>query len=246
MEMYALQGNGNYVIPLLLFVPDGNGRYPAVIYLNPKGKKADSGPGGTIEQIVKKGYVVAAADLLGSGEVAPDESFFNASYFVSVLTGKTLTGTGAEDIDIVVNFLTARTDVDKDKIASIAYDELSPVLLHAAVFNSAISSTVLIGPPVSYKAIIMNRFYDRKLAAYTVPGAVKHYDLPDLLSCIAPRKVVMAGIRDQMGKSAEKELVDNELTYPVKVYSMKGKSDNLRILPSGDDILSVIDWCFLK
>lgn len=246
VEMHALKGNGNYVIPLLLFVPDGNGRYPAVIYLNPKGKTADSGPGGTIEEIAKKGYVVAAADLLGSGEVAPDESFFNASYFISVLTGKTLTGTGAEDIDIVVNFLTARTDVDKDKISSIAYDELSPVLLHAAVFNPGISSTVIVGSPVSYKAIVMNRFYDRKLAAYTVPGAVRHYDLPDLLSCIAPRKVVMAGIRDQMGKTAGKELVDNELAYPVKVYSMKGKSDNLRILPSGEDIVTVIDWCFMK
>lgn len=246
VEMHAIQGNGNYVIPLLIFVPDGDGRFPAVIYLNPKGKTTDSGPGGLIEKITKKGYIVAAADLLGVGEIAPEESFFNASFFISVLTGKTLTGTGAEDIDLIVNFLTTRADIDINRISSIAYNELSPVLLHAAVFNPLISSIVLAGAPVSYKALIMNRFYNRQLAAYTVPGAVKYYDLPDLLSCMAPRKVLMAGIMDQMGKPAGKELIDSEMAYPGKIYSLKGVTENLRIISSGDDIISLIDWCMLK
>ncbi len=246
VEMYAVGGNGNYVIPLLLFVPEGNGKFPALIYLNPEGKAADSGEGGRIEQITRKGYIVAAPDLLGIGEVAPDESFFNASYFISVLTGKTLTGTGTEDIDAVVNFLTERTDVDQERISSVAFDELSPVLMHAAVFNHSIGSIVLAGSQASFRSMVMNRFYDRKLAPYTVPGAIKYYDLPDLLACIAPRKVVLAGIRTQMSDYAGKELIETELAYPRQVYSVKGKSDNLRILTPDDDILPMIDWCVTK
>ncbi|HQG76304.1 MAG TPA: acetylxylan esterase [Bacteroidales bacterium] len=246
VEMYAVGGNGKYVIPLLLFIPDGNGKYPALIYLTPKGKAADAGEGGRIEQITRKGIIVAVPDLLGIGEVAPDESFFNASYFISVLTGKTLIGTGAEDIDAIVNFLTERADVDHGRISSVAFDELSPVLMHAAVFNHSIGSIVLAGSQASFRSMVMNRFYDRKLAPYTVPGAIKYYDLPDLIGCIAPRKVVMAGIRNQMREYAGKELIETDLTFPVKVYTLKGKPDNFRILPPDEDILPMIDWCLAK
>ena len=66
--MHALAGEGDYVVPVLLFVPEGSGSHPAVIYIHPEGKAVDSAPGSRIEKLVKQGYIVAAADLLGTGE----------------------------------------------------------------------------------------------------------------------------------------------------------------------------------
>jgi hypothetical protein len=45
----ALHGEGNYVIPLLLFIPGNGINFPGVIYLHPESKAADAAPGGQIE-----------------------------------------------------------------------------------------------------------------------------------------------------------------------------------------------------
>ncbi len=45
VEMYALHGEGNYIVPLLLFVPPTGGKFSSVIYLNPNGKIADAAAG---------------------------------------------------------------------------------------------------------------------------------------------------------------------------------------------------------
>jgi hypothetical protein len=59
-------GEGEYAIPILLFVPNDIGvKHRALVYIHPKGKIADAKAGGEIEKLVKMGYVVAAADILG-------------------------------------------------------------------------------------------------------------------------------------------------------------------------------------
>ena len=73
VEMHFIQGEGPYVVPFLLFVPGSGGPHPAVIYLHPDGKAADAQPGGTIEGLVKRGYLVLAPDLVGLGEMGPGE-----------------------------------------------------------------------------------------------------------------------------------------------------------------------------
>jgi cephalosporin-C deacetylase-like acetyl esterase len=66
---YAIMGEGNYPIPILLFVPNDNKeKHPAIIYLHPEGKVREAKPGGEIEKLVIQGYVVAAPDVLGVGE----------------------------------------------------------------------------------------------------------------------------------------------------------------------------------
>jgi dienelactone hydrolase len=90
---YAIEGEGKYVIPLLLFVPDLiKGKYPAIIYLHPDGKAAEAGPGGEIEKLVKKGYVVAAVDVLGIGEVKNTATREGADDYTGVLIGRSTPG----------------------------------------------------------------------------------------------------------------------------------------------------------
>jgi len=125
----------------------------------------------------------------------------------------------------------------------MAVAEMSPPLLHAAAFNPSISSIALIMPPVSYKSIVMNRYYQFPFTC-CVAGALTAYDLPDLIGSISPRKVVLAEINDQSKKPASKELIDEEMTFPRNVYSTKNVSDNLKVLTEVKDLNSAIDWCF--
>jgi cephalosporin-C deacetylase-like acetyl esterase len=245
VEKYTIEVENNYVIPMLLFVPDGIKKYPAVIYLHPEGKMAQSVVGGQIEELVKEGFIVAAPDLLGLGET---QNKFRSNEpviidYCAILIGRSLVGIQAGDIVRVVNYLKSRNDVDKETIVAVAIGEMGPVLLHAAAFDRSIRHIVLLGSPLSYKSIVLNKFYEIKFSC-AVAGALTAYDLPDLIGCISPGKVVLAESTDHMLRPASQELIDQELEFPRKVYSYKNVTGNLKVLTSPGNPGQLLKWCF--
>ena len=255
--MYAIKGEGDYVVPMLLFIPKGYEKSPAVIYLHPEGKVAEASAGGEIEKIVKKGYIVIAPDVLGIGETKNTVTRDLTDDYTAILIGKSIVGIQAGDIVRVVNYLKSLNNVKKDEISAVAIGEMCPSLLHAAAFESSIQSIALIDPFISYRSIVMNRFYKVGLKKYRdtidhpyevdfiscVAGALTAYDLPDLIGCIAPRKVLLADIKDQKLESASAELINDELAFPRSVYSFRKISENLKVLPSYENINTIIEWC---
>jgi cephalosporin-C deacetylase-like acetyl esterase len=237
VEMYALNGEGNCKIPLLLFVPASGSKFPGVIYLHPNGKAADSGVGGKMEELARKGYLVAAPDLIGTGETSGSGS-------VAMLIGRSTAGIQAGDIVRVADFLKSRNDVDISKIGAIAYNEMGSVLIHAAAFDNSITAVSLIGSLLSYKLMALNMFYNTGFNNNAVAGALTAYDLPDLIACIAPRKIALVDLNDQMQQSAEAGLLDDELKFPKLVYSQKNVPKNIYILPAVTDLASLMAWCY--
>jgi dienelactone hydrolase len=150
VEMYALNGEGKCVIPLLLFVPETGREFSSVIYIHPKGKLTDAAVGGKIEQLVKKGYLVAAPDLIGTGETEGKSG-------VAMLIKRSIAGIQAGDVVRVANFLKSRKDVDVNKIGGVAFDEICPVLLYAAAMDKSIQSISLVGSVISYRSLVMNK-----------------------------------------------------------------------------------------
>ncbi len=90
----------------------------------------------------------------------------------------------------------------------------------------------------------MNKFYDTGLSKYAVPGALTAYDLPDLIGCMAPRKVALVGGEDQMKKTASRELIDEALSFPRAAYTLKNSTSKLHTVSSAEDISSIERWCF--
>jgi dienelactone hydrolase len=232
VEMYALHGEGEYVIPLLLFVPNARNRFPSVIYMHPEGKAPDAAPGGKIEQLVKKGYIVAAPDVIGVGEVR-DNNY--GSFYLSLMIARSIPGIQAGDVSRVVNFLKSRPDVDKSIIKAVAFDEMGPSLLHAAAFNNLITDITVIGSLVSYRTVVMNRFYNTRLSRYFVAGSLTAYDLPDLAASLAPRKLVMANITDGEGKMIDISKGDADIEIIRTAYKQKQADNQLRIISSATD-----------
>ncbi len=72
IEKIVLQTEPGIYVPGLVFVPKGEGKRPAVLFLDDRGKAAEAGPGGELEQLVDRGYVVLAVDVRGLGETAPE------------------------------------------------------------------------------------------------------------------------------------------------------------------------------
>jgi len=170
-----------------------------------------------------------------------------------------MVGIQAGDIVRVVNYLKNQRDVDPLKIGAIAFNEMCLALIHAAAFEPSINNISLIGSLISYQSIVMNKFHKigitkRPTSDYWHPVEVDFnwgiasvltaYDLPDLIGCIAPRKIVLADLRDQMLEPASTELINKELEFPRSVYSFKNAQGNLKILEKMDGLESMVNWSF--
>ena len=257
---YAIRGEGYYPVPFLLFVPDDTvKKHPALIYLNPKGKAAEAKPGGEIEKLVRLGYIVAATDVLGTGETSNTAARGITDGYTAVMIGRSVVAIQAGDIVRMARYLKSRSDTDPGKIGALATGESCIPLIHAAAFDTSISCVTLVSPLISFRSVVMNDHYRIGLTpreggdywhpheidfSWGVGGALRGYDLPDLIGCIAPRKVLMADIRNQMLEPASSELIVQELDFPAKAYSFKGASENLRILTAAGDAGSLTEWSF--
>jgi hypothetical protein len=231
------------------------------VYLNSKGKIAEARPGGEIEKLVKKGYIVAAADVIGIGEtkntVTNRQGTADAGS-TAIIIGRSVVGLQAADIIRVVNYLKTCSNVDPKEIGAIGVNEMCMPLIHAAAFDSAINNVMLIGSLISYRSVVMNRIYKIGLTQvnkgptmpyeidynWNIAGVLRAYDLPDLIGCIAPRKVVLIDLKDQMLEQASADMINFDMSFPRSVYSQKGVPGNLRIITSNENSGDVVDWCF--
>lgn len=252
ISKYAIDTKSGYAIPFLLFSPDGEAqRHPAIVYVHSKGKAFQASPGGEIEQLTKKGFVVAAVDVLGIGEMSNTAARALSSGNAAVLIGRSIPAIQAADIVTVARHLKTSEDIDTARITAIATDELCIALLHAAAFDGSISTVILQRPLVSFRSVVNTRLY--KMGLFKRPGGDGHYpyevdfswgianilsgyDLPDLAALIAPRKLFFLAPKNAALEKLAPEQQQQELGFPKSVYEIMKVPRNLIV--SDDDRLS--------
>ncbi len=245
IEKYFIKGEGDYPVPYLLMIPDKPNN-KALIYLHPAGKTAEASANEEIEWFVRKGFTVLAPDMIGTGETGPGDwqggSYFNHAnnnglrhdiWYASMLIGRSIVGIRAADVGRLARIL--KNITKNEKIYAVAKQEMSPVLLHAAAFDSVISRIALIEPYSSYRSIVMNRYYSPAFIDNAVPEALKYYDLPDLAASLAPRRLLMVNVTDGAGRFVDSEIINDDLSIVRKTYQDRNAERNL-IIKSGESL----------
>ena len=235
IEKYFVQGEGDYVIPYLLMIPEKSNN-KALIYLHPSGKSAEVTANGEIEWFISNGFTVLAPDMIGIGEIGPGnfrgdayiDGISHNIWYASMLIGRSIVGIQTGDV-VRLSQLLEKNEKISD-IYGVAREELAPVLLHAAAFNPAINRIAIIGPFYSYRYIVMNRFYNSSYIPGTVPGALETYDLPDLAASLAPRKLLIAGITDDLSKNIDSDNMVDDLTVIKAAYQYLNAGSQLSII----------------
>jgi len=236
IEKYFVKGEGNYVIPYLLFKPEKR-NHKAVIYLHPEGKSAGADPGGEIEWFVKHGFIVLSPDLLGTGELGNgafkgDAYISHVSYnkwYTAMQIGRSIVGIHAADVITLSRLLDQNESIHE--VYGVARGAHAPVLLHAAAFDPVISRIGLLSPYISYRSVVSNRFYKPDFIFSMVPGALTGYDLPDLAATLAPNNLIMAGITDANGDQIHGESLNREIEIIKEGYRHMNAGNQLVILP---------------
>jgi cephalosporin-C deacetylase-like acetyl esterase len=248
IEKYFVDGEGNYPIPYLLYVPERLNN-KALLYLHPDGKKADSASVELIRPLLKEGFIVLAPDLIGTGELFPsgyqgDAGFGNVSYnlwYASFMVGKSILGLRVSDLERLASIL--GKDPRVKEIDAVALGNMSPVLLHCAAFAPVFKRIALLGPILSYRSIAMAKFYSPDFIPNAVPYALQSYDLPDLAASLAPTGLFINDAVDGTGKKSGSETIDEDIEIIKKGYSAKKAADKL-VLWNGNPVEKLI--YFLK
>lgn len=236
IEKYFVKGSDEYVIPYLLFVPEkANGK--GIIYLHPKGKSAVA-DSGYAEAFLRKGITVLAPDLLGTGEVGngnyKGDSFIDdisyGIWHLAVLTGKSILALQAEDISRLVSLI--KKEYQVKEVLGWATGTLSSAMLHAAVFNHQIEKIWLYQSLSSLRSLVSNRYYHSGFVYGSVAGALPHYDLPDLMSLMAPRELTIIGMRNGVNEPVDIQ-DDEDIAVVRDGYRSSNSSGRLSIL-NGD------------
>jgi Acetyl xylan esterase (AXE1) len=236
IEKFFVRGEGEYVIPYLIFRPDSAGnRY--MLYLHPSGKSTEASIGGEIERFVKTGFTVVAPDLPGTGELRPDnykgDAYFDGIshniWYLSMLIGRSITGIQAGDLARLA--LLIRNENSEASISGFARGEMTPVLLHAAAITKLFGSIILIEPLCSYSSLVMNHYYKHNYIPVAVPGALTEYDLPDLAASLSPSRLIIAGMKDGSGKTVDIEGINKATEIVRGGYSLEKADSMVTILP---------------
>ena len=209
VEKLTFESEPGMSIPAVLAVPDTRvAGAPAIIYADCAGKSAGAA---RIEDFVKQGSVVLAIDIRGCGELAerearPTENWFGDARNVTaaLLLGKTMVGLRALDINAAVELLSSRTDLGVTALKGVGVGAASMPMLFAAAFDSRIASVDLDGLLHSYESVVESRLH-RRAYEQSVPGILKHFDVPDLIKAIAPRPVKVERFVNAMGEPVSRD-----------------------------------------
>lgn len=187
----------------LTAVPESVGRKPAILWMDsqPAHKTAESG--GDVDRLASNSHVVMVIEPQpfppGTESIkSPYLGAFNLLSLRAFLVGKTILGIRTDDAILALNSLTARNDVDASAITIYGNGPLGMVALHLAVLDARISRAVAENTLASYRSIVDEPLH-RNVSEVVIPGVLRHYDVPDLLSAIAPRPVIIVNPLDAAG-----------------------------------------------
>ena len=185
---FQLNREGEFPVPVVVRIPDRVSEHAAVeIRLSDRGKAALLAETDRTDA-VSDGTILVWADLRGMGESAdPAElnllKYWNREYrpaTVALHIGRPLPGQRVADVLTLLDFCESDTRLQGRSVRLVAEGSCGPVAAHAAVLDGRIARATLLRSLRSWRSYLENPMqYD--MLSDVVPGALRCYDLPDLV-----------------------------------------------------------------
>ena len=227
-KVYFVSEMGQH-IPGLFWLPKGvKPPYKVVIVVDDKGKAAVA-ESDIVDKILKTGHAVLSVDLRGRGEtlgiINNGDRTNNYNFAtLSMAWGEPLCGRRAFDISRTVDYLETRDDINFDDLTVIGNGSEALSALLATANDQRIKKLAMNG----YLSSFVSQIRPEKVGSweewlkvwnqmamsdgylntgeYTVdlgaviPGVLKKADIADIVSLVAPRKVVLCDLKDSGSK----------------------------------------------
>jgi len=213
-------------LPALAFVPQKPGG-KATLYLHEGGKEADAAPGGPIEKLVQQGNMVLAVDLRGMGETQAAGKSDMAAYlgpewtdsFLAYMLDTSYLAMRAKDILACAEFLAGYNapsgiavspwqseglvqpaPATRRKVHLVSIGHTGPAALHAAALEPERFASLTLKVCLRSWSDVVRTPQARNQWINVVHGALRVYDLPDLLATLPKDKVKVIEPLDALGQ----------------------------------------------
>ncbi len=199
LEKLILDPEPGIRLPALAFIPkehDGQ----AYLYLHADGKQADAGADGPIEKLVREGHLVLAVDLRGVGETAGEKPGRGGishyiggdwkNFYLSYLLGTSHLAMRTEDVLVCARFLQSYRAGDRpNQVHLVSMGRMGPPALHATALEPQLFASVTLQNCLTSWADVVRTPLAVNQFVNVAHGALKTYDLPDLLATLPKEKL---------------------------------------------------------
>ena len=241
-EKLLLRSEDQIVLPSLLLKPvkplsDG----PVVVLVAELGKPSRSDLPSLAIELTQAGYTVLAVDVRGTGETDPRDrvklgpvarydaqQFRFDTYAVRAARfGTTMLAMRTFDVIRAIDYAESRNDLSGRPVVLVGQGLGGTWALAAASFDSRPSGVVCVGTLPSYKLLVQSQYYAVR-DYYWINGALKDFDLPDVVGLAAPRPVTLIDPVDAMLDRIDPQRCRQVFQSAQDVYAMLGAADKLR------------------
>ena len=186
IDTCILRPEAGIVLPALLFMPD-KPDHSVTLYVNGAGKAADAEA--AVAARVKQGETVMAVDLRGLGEtqggvLGDRDDKLGLEWkdaFVAYLLGTSYLAKRAEDILVCARVAAATGGVALRTVKLEAVGQTVPAALHAAALEPGVFAQVTVRNGWASWSELLDAPLAENQLVNAVHGALRVYDLPDLL-----------------------------------------------------------------
>ncbi|WP_066839656.1 alpha/beta hydrolase family protein [Rufibacter ruber] len=195
VEKQIIMRNEELPIPALVYFPTGKtAPKKLIIRLAEKGKESLAKNDSLIQQEMQAGHVLVLADLRGVGESKDDPKLNDAKYMsheyrnaiLSLHLKRPLLTQRVQDVVTLLDYLHSRKELSTLPVHIAADGLYGPVVTHATFLDNRIAQAELQNTLTSYERYVANPL-QQNMYSNVVQGLLQQYDLPDLVSKIAPR-----------------------------------------------------------
>jgi hypothetical protein len=199
-------------LPALRFEPEAGTRSgDPVLYLHGSGKQADAGPGGAIETLALTGRTVLAVDLRGLGETSrtPGRDTMGAVLGFNVrdtnlayLVGKSFVAMRTEDVLACARYLGGSPTGTNGpaRVAVVSIGEPGVPALHAVALEPSLFSSLKLQRSLASWVDVVRVPASRNQKVNAIFGALRVYDLTDLVSSLPKDKIAITEPLDATGQ----------------------------------------------
>lgn len=215
VDKLILEPEAGIWLPALAFVPARRSG-EACLYLHAKGKQAAAAADSPVHDLVKKGDLVLAVDLRGLGETAGAQPgkrgiphYVGGDWkdlYLAYLLGRSYLAMRTEDILVCARFLAGYKAAEKpNRVHLVSIGKVGPAAVHAGALEPQLFASIsLRNCLVSWSNVVRSPMAVDQLDN-VVHGALKTYDLPDLLRTLPKEKVTWSDPLDALGRPAAEQ-----------------------------------------
>lgn len=189
----------------------------------------------TVRKLAGAGWRVLVIQARGAEGIQRGEDDMigdqNRMALRAFVVGRTLPGIRADDLIAALDWLQSKGMND---VSLMAIGSATVPAAHVALLDGRVHTLVLEKGLASWRNAVSLPM-QQDLPPNTIPGALRHYDLPDLITATRACKVVILDPADGMGAALGKADIDSIYAQPL-AWLNHGRSGRLQLLSGGGDL----------